>query len=95
MFLEISLGLGFAPIVGVEPRGVKRSRSRREGYALVCAGLLRVTAHSLQVYEELVALTGIERVRFQFSRVQFGLSRCIWVHLVCQGRRKAPYGRLW
>ena len=48
-----------------------------------------------RVYEELVALTGIERVSVQFSSVQLGLSRCIWVQLVRDGTAKQPYGGLW
>ena len=34
------------------------------------------------IQKKLVALTGIERVKFQSSSVQLGLSRCIWVQLV-------------
>jgi hypothetical protein len=49
-----------------------------------------VVTRGLQVYKELVALTGIERAKPQFGSVQLGLSACKWVQLV---RRQLP--ELW
>jgi hypothetical protein len=42
----------------------------------ITAGRLRVPAHCPEVYENMVALTGIEPADFQFSSVQLGLSEC-------------------
>ena len=43
------------------------------------------------MYEELVALTGIEGTCGQFSLVQFGLSVCKHVQLVSSGRARRRY----
>jgi hypothetical protein len=43
-----------------------------------------VVTHGPEVYEELVALTGIEPEGCQFSLVQLGLSSCVSVQVVFQ-----------
>ena len=73
MFLD-DLGLGSAPVFGVEPAKLARVRKSLAR----CARHL-VAPHCPSVYEELVALTGIERVWRRFSMVQLGLSECEWV----------------
>jgi len=43
--------------------------------------------------DSMVALTGIERAKSQFSTVQFGLTLSFYVQLVRQRWRKVRYGR--
>lgn len=69
---------------------------RRDGclWGGVSAGAPHVVIRRPQLYENLVALTGIERAKRQFRRVRFVLSLCKHVHLVRRRPRRRRYGLL-